>query len=326
MGAGDTGGCWGQGWVQGTEMGAGDRDGRCVLVPLSHAGCQPCCQPGTGHRTVPSPSKAPGGGVTASRTVLVPLWVPWWDSPAQPGPPTLGRIHEVPLQTPPSPEVTPSTQLLPPAAPGWCQRSFCPPGAAGRCWRCGQEGAAGAGITAGRKRCSVSPANVLIPFNSHPWTRPRGHQPSPGTQGSSQPPSLEPFWRKASKGAQNVGKEHLEALLPSVVLSAQLSRQQPCQAAGASLPAAASSCQAWERTRGAAGGFVGAQGSCSAAGMAADVRAVVPGQVPGRRQLRLPGLVPAQLSLPGSPGCSGTSGVTDGGGRGTATLNGMWHP
>lgn len=82
-----------------------------------------------------------------------------------------------------------------------------------------------------------------------------GRCPSPCTWDSSQPPSL--VWRKAKEGTQqpqDLAEDHPEAILPSVVLSAQLSRQKPCQAAGSSLPAP---CQAWEIPPQAWGGEFG---------------------------------------------------------------------
>lgn len=122
---------------------------------------------------------------------------------------------------------------------------------------------------------------------------------------------LELFWRKASKGAQNVGKEHLEALLPSVVLSAQLSRRQPCQAAGASLPAAAVPLPGLGiHPVGLRVGFRVPRAAGWQLGAGADVRALVAWQVPGRQLCfpgplsfpGSPGWVPAQLSLPGGQG------------------------
>lgn len=66
----------------------------------------------------------------------------------------------------------------------------------------------------GKKRCSVSPANVLIPFNSPaapwPWTRPQGHQPSPCAQGSSQPPSWSCFGGRRAKEPKMLEKNILK--------------------------------------------------------------------------------------------------------------------
>lgn len=274
----------------------------------------------------------------------VPLSVPWWDSPAQPGlglergrTPNLWEEATRSLCTPPG--VTPQPPAAATSCPGDVAKGLLSPGSSGQVLEVRAGKAAGAGITAGRKCGSVSPANVLIPFNSpaapRPWTRPRGHQPSPRSQGSSQPPSLEPFGRKASKGAQNVGKEHLEALLPSVVLSAQLSRQQPCQAAGASLPGAAVPLPGLGiHPEGLRVGFRVPRAAGWQLGAGADVRAGGAGQVPGRRQILfpdspgLPGLVPAQLSLPGGHwGALSHCGVRVWGGRGTVTHGqGLWHP
>lgn len=158
----------------------------------------------------------------------------------------------------------------------------------------------------------MRPANVLIPrLQRGPvfGRCGRGHRSPPCTQGSSQPPSLGLFWREAREGARqrrNVAKEHLEAILPSVVLSAQLSRQQPCQAAG-SIPACHTRppCQAWGITpRGCEWVF----GGCALLPAKLPAGAAVIGQPAGSRErTRVPGIwLPGgcrqgQLSSPGSP-------------------------
>lgn len=101
-----------------------------------------------------------------------------------------------------------------------------------------------------------------------------------------------------------MGKEHLEALLPSVVLSAQLSRQQPCQAAGASLPPAAVPLPGLGiHPRGLRVDFGVPGAAAGQLGPGTDVRAGFGRCLEGgSSSLALPGLVPAQLSLPGGPG------------------------
>lgn len=156
MGAGDRSGYWGQRWVLGAEMGAGDerwvlgagmgagmgngdRAG-CwcwVLVQLSHAGCQPR----TGHRVLPSPSKALGGGGTAPRgallgagpsaTLRTPLGQP---STARAGPGAWQDPHlwgETPRSLC-SPKVTPQHPAAATSCPGDVPKGLLCPGAAGR--------------------------------------------------------------------------------------------------------------------------------------------------------------------------------------------------
>jgi len=156
------------------------------------------------HRTGPSTSKAQGGGAAPSRGA-------WWvlalgllsvlrrESPAQPGtwryqwgwkkpqaPPTALSPRPGPSQ---GPEVTPSTQLLPAArahgcTPGSAGKGALSPGTSGQVTEVQAGRAAQPGITVGRKRRSVSPANVLIPFNSPAAPQPRAR---PLCLGSSSP-------------------------------------------------------------------------------------------------------------------------------------------
>lgn len=97
--------------------------------------------------------------------------------------------HETPRQGGGDPL---STRLLPPAATGTCphrgrrwQRGFCPPGTSRQVMEVQAGRAAQPGITAGRKRCSVRPTNVLIPFNSPAAPCPCARPPQ---LGSSFPP------------------------------------------------------------------------------------------------------------------------------------------
>lgn len=189
LGQGDRGGSWTQGWQFGTAVGA-------VSWPSSAS-----------HRTQDSPWPQRGSGWAWHRP-------PGCSVGAGPsaGPPSLGRSPEAPLQPPQEPGVPPQGPEMPPqgpaaasSCPGNVAKGLLSPGSRGQVLEVRTGRAAGAGITAGRKCCSVSPASVLIPFNSPDSSR--GHQPSPGSRGSSQPPSSELFWRKASKKEpKNVGK------------------------------------------------------------------------------------------------------------------------